>query len=190
MSITAMVTAVAAVIVAIIQTQVMHDEAQMEREHARLSVLPSIQVYTHIHSSSTDSKFYLALVNQGIGPAVIEGFRVKLDGTPVHTWESLVSGGTDGKLHIDGDERNISTVITSDIDQGVLLPVGERLAPIQLEAKDNIGDQLRDLGDKMDVSICYCSLFKECWVTGLKEARPKPVNSCKAYDGQFFRNEG
>jgi len=42
MATAAMATAIAAVVVAIIQTNIMHAEAEMEREHARVSVMPSV----------------------------------------------------------------------------------------------------------------------------------------------------
>lgn len=188
-SITAMITAVAAVAVAIIQTKVMQDEAEMEREHARLSVLPSLQVYTHSHTSTDDGKFRLGIVNQGIGPAVLEGFQIKLEGTPVASWSQMVAQGTNGAAQITGPDRNIGTVMTSDIEPGLLIPAGERLVPIQLETSTEVGAILRQMGDKLDVEICYCSLFKECWATSLEEVRPLPINSCQPYEKSFFRNE-
>jgi len=189
MSVTAMVTAVAAVVVAIVQTQVMHDEAMMEREHARLSVLPSIEVYTHNHTAEGEGKFRIGLVNQGIGPAVIEGFTISLDKKPIHSWSAFVHEGTEGAVSIAGPDRNVGTVIQTEIDPGLFLPVGERLAPLQLEGGEEVGTLLRSLGERLDIKVCYCSLYKECWVSGLQEARPEPVNSCSAYKDRFFRNE-
>ncbi len=189
-SVTAMVTAVAAVVVAIVQTQVMHDEAMMEREHARLSVLPSIEVYTHNHTAEAEGKFRIGLVNQGIGPAVIEGFVIKLDKKPIHSWAAFVGEGTEGVLSITGPDRNVPTVIQTDIDAGLFLPAGERLAPLQLEGGEEVGTLLRNLADRLDIKVCYCSLYQECWVSALQEARPAPVNSCKVYGDQFFRNDG
>ncbi|MFC4348443.1 hypothetical protein ACFO5Q_11340 [Kordiimonas lipolytica] len=190
MSITAMITAVAAVVVAIVQTQVMHDEAMMEREHARLSVLPSVLVYTGSHVGDTEGSFRIGAVNQGIGPASIEGLTVKVDGKPQLTWAQVVALGTDDLVHIDGSERNVDTVSVTNLDPGVLMPADARVEALKLETKPDIATLLRDqLTSRVTISLCYCSLYRECWTVDNINTRPAPVNSCKAEE-TFFRNEG
>jgi len=55
----------------------------LARTHNRLSVRPHLTTWTH---SDADKGFYVVeLINNGIGPAIIEEFTVKVDG-------GLVSG--------------------------------------------------------------------------------------------------
>lgn len=188
-SVTAMITAVAAVVVAILQTQVMHDEAQMEREHARLSVLPSVFVYTGSHVGDAEGSFWIGAVNQGIGPASIEGMTVSIDGDVKKTWAQMVATGTDEQVFIGGSNRNVDSVAFTDIDPGVLLPADARVEAIKLEGMPEIATILRDvLSNRVEVSVCYCSLYRDCWTVNNVRTRPEPVKSCKAHEEAFFRN--
>lgn len=190
MSITAMITAVAAVVVAIVQTQVMHDEAMMERQHARLSVLPSVMVFTGSHVGDTDGSFYIGATNQGIGPASIEGLIVEVDGKGQATWAQAVTKGTDGKVHLAGPERNVDSVAVTNLDPGVLMPANARVEAIRLKTSNEIAALLRDqLTSRIAITACYCSLYRECWTVSNVKTRPLPVKSCKAFEENFFRNE-
>ncbi|SDE38057.1 hypothetical protein [Kordiimonas lacus] len=190
MSITAMITAVAAVVVAIVQTQVMHDEAMMEREHARLSVLPSIMVFTGSHVGDEEGSFYIGATNQGIGPASIEGLTVSVDGKAQATWTQAVALATDGAVRLDGPERNVDSVAVTDLDPGALMPADVRVQMIKMDTTPEIAALMRgQLDSRVTVSMCYCSLYRECWTVDNINTRPKPANSCKAQEAAFFRNE-
>ncbi|WP_417456823.1 hypothetical protein [Kordiimonas sp.] len=182
-SITAMVTAVAAVVVAILQTQVMHEEASMEREHQRLSVMPALLVYTGSHIGDDKGSFNVGLVNQGIGPAVIESFSAKVEGVESADWEELVAQGTGGQVQIAGDARNVDGVTLSDLTPGTVVPAGENVVPIKLDTTPENAAILRDFSDRLVVSVCYCSLYEECWNTSNQRARPTPVKMCPSRRG-------
>lgn len=54
----------------------------LARTHNRLSVRPHLTTWTH---SDAEKGFYaVELINNGIGPAVIEEFTVKVDGMPIY----------------------------------------------------------------------------------------------------------
>jgi len=36
----------------------------------------------------------------------------------------------------------------------------------------------RQARDAIDVNVCYCSIFNECWMTGLKTEEPRAVKAC------------
>jgi len=181
-SLTAMVTAVAAVVVAVVQTELMEQEALMEREHQRLSVMPRVFVYTGSHIGSDEGKFWVGFVNQGIGPAVLERLSVKLGNTETHDWNRVIAEGTDGRVQISGPDRNVNGVISSDVTPGMVIPAGERLEPLRLETTPELAAILRDFSDSIEVSVCYCSLYRECWHADNRTARPKPVKQCPASD--------
>ncbi len=179
-SITAMVTAVAAVVVAILQTQVMREEAMMEREHQRLSVMPAVLVYTGSHIGDTEGSFSVGLVNQGIGPAVLEGFSVEVEGSSARGWQEIIASGTDDQVHIAGDKRNVDGVTLSAATAGTFIPAGESLVPIKLDTTPENAALLRKFSENLVVSVCYCSLYKECWMASNRRARPLQVKMCSS----------
>ena len=181
-SATAMITAVAAVVVAMLQTQVMEKEAELERQHQRLSVLPRVFVYTGSHTADKEGKFWVGFINQGIGPAVLEQLSVKLGDLNTHDWDKVVTTGTKGQVHISGPDRNVEGVIVSAVTPGMVIPAGDKLEPIRLETTPDIAKILRDFGDEIEVSICYCSLYRECWHADNRNARPVSVNQCQNSD--------
>lgn len=188
-SITAMITAVAAVVVAVLQTQVMHQELMTEREQARLSVLPSLFVYTGSHLGDDEGRFRIGVVNQGIGPAVVEGFSVSHGRKVAKTWAGLVADGTGGQVLMAGDDRNVDSITTTPVNPGVLMPAGSRVEPLLLAATPEIAEILRTFSDDLNVSICYCSLYQECWTVDMQEARPQSVDTCEPFKEDFFTNE-
>ena len=65
-SLAALVTAVAAVVITLEQTKVMREEAELERKNARISVLPSVWLSTYI--GDTDGEAYYNVVRPDGAP--------------------------------------------------------------------------------------------------------------------------
>src|SRR5260370_4655131 len=79
------ITAVCVILIALASLAVTIMEARMAREHNRQSVRPVlriIRVKTH-----DDLRTGLKLRNVGLGPAVVVGTSVKLDGNLVGSWD-------------------------------------------------------------------------------------------------------
>ena len=68
-SVAALVTAVAAVVITMEQTKVMREEAALERRNARISVMPSVWLGTHIGEDKDGAYFNVVMTNKGLGPA-------------------------------------------------------------------------------------------------------------------------
>jgi hypothetical protein len=79
------VTAICAVVIALASLAVTLTEARASREHSRQSVRPVLQIIrTKLHN---DKRTGLKIRNVGLGPAVITGTTVRLDGDPVGRWD-------------------------------------------------------------------------------------------------------
>ena len=185
-SITAMITAVAAVVVAILQTQVMHDEAALEREHARLSVQPSILVYSHSSVGDSGGSFAFGMINQGLGPAVVEGFSVEIEGETGVNWAQAIALATEGTVQLRGEKRNVRDISESSINNGMIIPAGSNIRPIDLGTNTEVAALLRPIGEKIKVSFCYCSLYQECWHANNQQTRPTKVENCQAFQKDVF----
>lgn len=172
----AMLTAVVAVVVAVVQTDIMREEAEMEREHARLSVMPSAMLF---YSNGTDTEgrdyFELNIINNGLGPAIIEDFSIVYDGKHMRNqrhWVETVAGGRD-VLEAQGVSVN-----NSGAGPGVSIPAGERLDPIRVYHSE-FSDQLRQAAMETTFSLCFCSFYGDCQVATGLGGRPQRVDSCR-----------
>ena len=78
--------------------------------------------------------------------------------------------------------RQIGTQIT---EKDVIAP-GEEVPSFTLaihsEPTGEVVDSLRDLADAIDVAMCYCSVYGECWEY-VEEAWPRRVAACAGVPG-------
>ncbi|MCO7224767.1 hypothetical protein [Pleionea sp. CnH1-48] len=174
-SLTAMVTAIAAVVVAIVQTQVMREEAELERTHTRLSVRPFIVINSHTDTTNSQGSFSIEIKNEGLGPAVIESFLLELEKKKISGWRALVDAAKKNEKN-----NQLSLKISeSTINKGMLLPAGGHRQFLRLEADVEFIKRVKNVGDKALLSLCYCSLYEECWAITSEMERPDRVMSCE-----------
>ena len=98
----------------------------------------------------------LYVTNQGTGPASITGVRVAVDGTPVTSWsDAMKANGYKG-------EWIMSTlgevVVPSGKDITVLRPADSD------DSRAKFAAMLRDKTHNVVITICYCSVLRDCWV--------------------------
>ena len=186
-SLAALITAVAAVVITLEQTKVMREEAELERNNARISVLPSVWVATYIGDNEGEPYYKIVLNNKGLGPAVIERFDVTYQGEPVYSWDELArkmaAQVSSEKSFVDG--LLLST--RSPVSPGLMLEAGGETFPIQVDAgsePDGVRLLLRASPD-MRITLCYCSLYGECFRSELFK-RPEATDSCEAAEKLFI----
>ena len=164
-SLAALITAVAAVVITLEQTKVMREEAELERNNARISVLPSVWLATYIGDTEGEVYYKIALNNKGLGPAVIENFEVTYQGETVYNWDELARRMA---AHL-GSEKSFEDGLLlstrSPVSPGLMLEAGGESFPIQLDESsepDGVRLLLRATQD-MHISLCYCSLYNDCF---------------------------
>jgi hypothetical protein len=185
-SLAALVTAVAAVVITLEQTKVMREEAELERKNARISVLPSVWLSTYIADTDGGAYYKVVLTNKGLGPAVIERFDVSYQGEPVYNWDELAR-----KMAADiGSEKSFEGGVLrssrSPVSPGLMLEAGGTAYPLQVDDNsDADGIRLLLRGSiNMGISLCFCSLYKDCFRAELFE-RPREVESCESAEKPF-----
>ena len=186
-SVAALVTAVAAVVITLEQTKVMREEAELERNNARISVLPSVWVSTYIGDNDGEAYYKVVLTNKGLGPAVIENFEVTYQGQPVYNWDELAREmaavvGSDKSF-----EGNVLRSSRSPVSPGIMLEAGGVSYPLQVDHTsdpDGIRVLLRG-SQEMGITLCYCSLYRDCYQTELFQ-RPLEVKSCESSEKPFI----
>jgi hypothetical protein len=193
-SVAALVTAVAAVVITMEQTKVMREEAELERRNARIGVMPSVWLGTHIGDDEEGAYFRVVMTNKGLGPAVLESFVVTYKGEPVYNWDELAR-----KMAASiGSEKSFEgatvTSSRSPVSPGLMLEAGGVGEPFGIsEGTDSAGLKLFMRGaTDMAIRACYCSLYGDCFETELFR-RPEEVDNCATPERlfishAFFRN--
>ena len=185
-SLAALITAVAAVVITLEQTKVMREEAELERKNARISVMPSVWLTTYIGDTDGEAYYKLVLTNKGLGPAVIERFDVSYQDQPVYNWDELARRMA---AHVGSDKSFEGGYLLSDrssVSPGLMLEAGGMAYPLQVDnSTDPDGISLLMRGSRdMKISLCYCSLYSDCFRTELFK-RPQEVESCESSEKPF-----
>jgi hypothetical protein len=124
---------------------------------------------------------HMLLVNNGVGPAIIEKFEMRYKGvsyTPNtlliaccgqgmgKDWHSFTYANVSGTILAARDKADLITIksITSD----------DKMVRAFEAARDN----------DLTAYACYCSVLEECWETNFDHKRPQPVKECKVAPGE------
>jgi hypothetical protein len=185
-SLAALITAVAAVVITMEQTKVMREEAELERKNARISVMPSVWLSTYIDTADGEAYYKVALTNKGLGPAVIERFDVSYQGQPVYSWDELARKMAARIGSEKSFEEEFLRSSRSPVSPGLMLEAGAMTYPIEVdESSERDGIRLLLSGSQdMGISVCYCSLYGDCFRTEMF-LRPQEVDACEPADKPF-----
>jgi hypothetical protein len=167
--------ALSAVVLSIGSTVIaVQNEAAMKRLVTANS-WPYVEMF-HGNYRDGEQAIHFDLRNAGIGPARIEKFVVSYDGQPVHNHQELLERCC--ALAKGANPR----VMINTVSQLVLTP-REVLTFLDI-SKNGLDDASFERMDhermKVDMHVCYSSVFDEHWITSLRNPKPKQVDSCDA----------
>jgi len=161
--------------------------AYLDRESSRADVWPRIEIDDYFNDSlkkpsqenesiGTKSKylykFSLVIENVGTGPALIKYTNVTYKSKAIKTWQELYK--------VLGYKSYIGSYNT----------FGDRVLATQsnisiLDAEAKPAKSLNDSSDLLDIEICYCSVFDDCWLSSL-HGKTLEVKSCPLNDKDNF----
>lgn len=178
-------TGVVAVLVAFMSLLVARSQTQMALEAQKASVLPIIDIdlgYENIADRS-EAMFAVRLNNVGAGIAHIQKVTPLQNGEPVTDVDTFDLAVMNGRMR-----SNAGYPITAPA--AGFLRAGETVTPRAYRmgaAGSELGAYLRgQFGppmDGVDVEVCYCSVFEDCWtVRYLDRKLPEPVKTCGIED--------
>lgn len=148
-------------------------EASLIRQEQRASVWPHVQVGVSFRSDTVS--FHVQ--NTGVGPARIRAAAAKYKGQTMGSWQDFLQHferDTNLEERIDG---NPDLGIYQDFVNGGVLPSNSPMDDIfRLTAVEEDTDsrevlqafQQRTEEGIVDLTICYCSIYEECWATSLQ----------------------
>lgn len=158
-------------------------------EMARLVQAQSWPYLEYVSSNTGDNGapvIDIMVRNAGVGPAKVESFAITYEGKPVKGWAQLIAaccvpeGTPRDKIDLPTltDNRMISGKLISRV-----LRASDSLTLLHLpktDANAPLWTKLDDARFKLQLSICYCSVFDECWTSDLRGTTQQPVKTCPA----------
>jgi hypothetical protein len=165
-----LVVGLAAIVAALVSLY----QASLARQQSRAAAWPVLMGGS---SLATGKPYSYVLANKGVGPARIRTVRVLVDGKDIATWTDALKRFTG--LTAVGYEY-------SYVGPGSVMSPGSADTLLSIPAGANAFTFWREANKRLTVSLCYCSVYDECWLTGEQSLEPKPVRRCPPIVGKTF----
>jgi hypothetical protein len=144
---------------------------RMADANAKLVEANSWPFVSYVTGHDRDDMVYVGLGNKGVGPAKIETIELKWKGVAYRnpfTFLAVCCGYKYAPGRTDYDTGGVQVLRPGDkINLFALLK-----APDTQEVRDRF-DQAR-ISPAMNLNVCYCSVFDECWKTDVARMTLKP----------------
>lgn len=189
LAVAGVVVAICAVVITFYQVHLMHTQA-------KIAVWPHIEQTTTYYDRNPyppfkgDPLFEYNVSNTGLGPAYIRYIDVKFDGHTLHggDWDHVMYLlVTPSKWKTLLASRSLD-VLQNPLPPGTVLLQGKTMH--LFEIVKNGAAEAKKRSDRLAVTICYCSLYGDCWTSRLGgiDSRVKNCPNGKTsgfYTGRF-----
>jgi hypothetical protein len=147
----------------------------------------SAQVWPYVAISTTTGadSVRVALVNYGLGPAIVRDEVLTVDGRPQRDIPS-------GIVRMLGDLRSLrgqnppnatATFRLSSIGPGSVIRPGEDRALLDISGNAAVAQRLIAGVTRFDLHVCYCSILDQCWRTDFSDSNGAPQPAvCNTHD--------
>lgn len=171
---------VCALFVSLMQARIMNKQYQIMEDQSKASVWPRLEVSVNVGRdpiSKVNTLNAIRVRNQGVGPAIVEGIRVKAKGKYVKNWQELFQAlqKPDSIQTFSGTQTLNRKVITAT-ETIKWLSIKPNSQPLMIFLSQHAKD--------ISIEICYRSVFKDYWVVtrkglaGGEEPTYRQVDSC------------
>jgi hypothetical protein len=163
-SITNRIVSGSATLIAVIALATGVYQARLSRDQAKASVWPYL-----VQGNSSNNGYSRIVQNVGLGPAIIRGFEVVVDGKPARNWADVAA-----KLGIRPSWRGMRS---TTFRAGLVVPTG---ALIELLNLPDTADErmIRGAMDHLQTWVCFCSLYGDCWENRTGDYESRRVKAC------------
>lgn len=181
-----MLVALSAVLLSLCALFVSLYETALIRKQQHAAVWPHLVLAYTVKAD----RFALSAMNLGIGPARIRDVAVTLDGAAVGDWPEALArlGGEDPPLRYLVSHFNQMVVPAGEPYQILWSDLADWPEPGRAEAAATIG-LLAESVSRIGMSVCYCSVYDDCWRVRLGEPRAEsvPPSRCSFGASASFR---
>ena len=158
------VVSASATIIAIIALATAVYQARLSRDQAKASVWPYL-----IQGNSGNNGYSRIVQNVGLGPAMIRGFEVLVDGKPTRNWTDVAT-----RLGIRPTWRGKRS---TTFRAGLVVPTGALIEVLNLP--DSTDERMiRSAIGHLETWVCFCSLYGDCWENRSDDYEPRRIKAC------------
>lgn len=160
-AITAIVLSLAALTVSVLEVSAIRSEQ-------RTQVWP----YVELGATYNSEGFTLLATNKGIGPARVRSLTIEYKGQPYTDLDRLI-------LDTVGEENAFSYDVyrSSNPARSVMSP-GESTTIFAVPWEPRTRLLVDSWGSDINIELCFCSVYDECWVSVFAGDEPMPVEQC------------
>ncbi|MTB50144.1 hypothetical protein [Lewinella sp. W8] len=166
--------------VSIIEAKILRDQQALMVQESSASVWPYISVNKSIGTTVTAEGFTptlaLSLKNGGIGPAILSPRTIIFRGKTFSDSDAF-------NVFLEKTYPGLSLIFNVDImDDGGIIPASETIAVLGMmlmgtaEGIEKL-DLLSEISDDLELSLCYCSVYEECWQL-TEDTHPERAEDC------------
>ena len=160
-------------------------QTRVFRDQYAATIWPYVNVddTTNLSGSGPTAKISslaVTFTNNGLGPALIRGAQLSIDGRRVSTWNELRNLIAAAAMEYSG--KKIERAQMASIDASTTIRPGDARQVFAIGLKEGI-PIARLLGHDPTIDLCYCSLNDKCWTLHYRIARanksfPRPAARC------------
>lgn len=169
---------------------IMSDLVHQNERLVEAESLPYLEIYTSdLARDGRTPELRLSVGNEGVGPARIAEVALLVDGKPVPDFNTLVDrccapGAVQATASGAKQFRGVRNgdVVMSKVRDRMIRP-GESvdaiewpITPANVALVEKVKAAL--VSPAANLSICYCSVFDDCWTRSDEDRRPTPVKEC------------
>jgi hypothetical protein len=177
-SIVALATSFLALSLSAYQARLMNEQTRLMQSQSRASAWPYIAIGYRLSEEGENRGYTWQIGNDGVGPARIESVTMTLDGKPVRSWREIFRA-------LYGDAEVTATF--SQVYGRVLPPSTNRETTIDALHLTDMAQARAFFAaqDRFDMTICYCSVYDDCWIAHRRDPNVQPAARCEISGEQF-----
>ena len=164
-----------AMIISIAVAYFAFEQAEATKKMQIAEVWPRVTYSTSNMGEEGETDIKLALLNKGVGPAIIRGLQVKYRGKAYVDFRSILADCCSN------DAKNLSLGIGT-VNGEVISPGEEMMFGVLPKTARNEDAWQRFNSERfqLEIATCYCSVFDACWVDDGTSQEPREVKMCPA----------
>jgi hypothetical protein len=188
-----MTVALCALLISTASIFVAYSSNQSMERLTRASSWPFIQLGSGNASDEGEHQLSFAISNVGTGPARVHTFEVQVDGQTLprgHLLSNMLRACCatefDAAIERAGGDQVVAMGqdMSSRIPERFLAPDSDLYALVWPRTDQNAElwtalDRARQ-ADRITSSVCYCSVFDECWIAHSNSFPPEETQSCES----------
>jgi hypothetical protein len=143
-------------------------QTHLIQKQQNASVMPYLMISTSTHN---EKHFSVEVVNNGLGPALIEEINVYFEGKQYKNCDLSTF------LYNYNPRKDTLYFSNGNIAAGMLIPSGKTLIHVEAYDKKSATKMKDYIWEKksLDIEIIYSSIYGEKWIVKIKDFRPKKL---------------